>query len=178
LRDTGDARISLDEVLAGAPAPSLPGAAGISAPLWRRALPWALFAMTAITLIALAVVHFREKIAVPTAPPQRYEIVAAAPTPSGVSVLSPDGTRLVLGGFDANRLWLRRMDSLDAHPIEGTTAHSECRSGLLTADSSRSARYRASSRKSTPKGASSGGVRFGQGRFQWILDSGWQDCLR
>src|SRR5271169_7143730 len=45
LRDIGDARISLDEVLVGAPDASLAGAAGISAPLWRRVLPWVVAAL-------------------------------------------------------------------------------------------------------------------------------------
>jgi len=39
LRDIGHARISLDEVLSGAADPSVAAAAGITAPLWRRALP-------------------------------------------------------------------------------------------------------------------------------------------
>src|SRR5271154_5750896 len=49
LRDIGDARISIDEVLSGALDLSSPVATPVSAPLWRRALPWALFgAMAAI----------------------------------------------------------------------------------------------------------------------------------
>src|SRR5271170_2972253 len=54
LRDIGDARISLDEVLSGAPDSSLTAAAGIPAPRWRRALPWALFGATALALAMLA----------------------------------------------------------------------------------------------------------------------------
>jgi eukaryotic-like serine/threonine-protein kinase len=118
LQAIGDARISIEEVLEGEPEPRMTSHSAM--PLWHRALPWALFAVTAISLIAFAFVHFREQTAVPAAPLQRYEILAAAPTPSEISVLSPDGTRLLLSGFDGNRLWLRRMDSLDAHPIEGT----------------------------------------------------------
>jgi eukaryotic-like serine/threonine-protein kinase len=39
LRDIGDARISLDEVLSGAPDPALADTPQAAAPLWRRALP-------------------------------------------------------------------------------------------------------------------------------------------
>src|SRR5271169_6537417 len=53
LRDIGDARISIDEVLSGAPDLSSPVASPISAPLWRRALPWALFGAMAAILAAL-----------------------------------------------------------------------------------------------------------------------------
>jgi serine/threonine-protein kinase len=58
LRDIGDARISLDEVLAGAPDQAIGGAAQI-APIWRRVLPWAVAGVLAAALAALAFVHFR-----------------------------------------------------------------------------------------------------------------------
>src|SRR5271170_6269899 len=61
LRDIGDARISLDEVLAGAPESSSVGAAPVSAPVWRRALPWALFAIAAAAFAGVSFVHFSEK---------------------------------------------------------------------------------------------------------------------
>ncbi|MGH7715176.1 MAG: serine/threonine-protein kinase, partial [Vulcanimicrobiaceae bacterium] len=56
LRDIGDARISLDEVLSGAPelvSSSVAAAAPIPAPFWRRALPWAIASVA--VLVALAV---------------------------------------------------------------------------------------------------------------------------
>src|SRR5277367_2622677 len=40
LRDIGDARISLEEVLSGAPDSSLGGAPQVAVPRWRRALSW------------------------------------------------------------------------------------------------------------------------------------------
>jgi eukaryotic-like serine/threonine-protein kinase len=123
LQAIGDARISLDEVLSGSP-DAVPGLAA-AAPAWRRALPWALFgAATAVALVALAFIHFGEKLAAPAAPVQRFEIAAPDPSVTEVGALSPDGTRLVLfqaaNGSTPSRLWLRRMDALDAHPIEGT----------------------------------------------------------
>jgi len=54
----------------------------------------------------------------PTGAVERLEIAGLDPSVTGVGALSPDGTRLVLQS--PNRLWLRRMDSLEVHPIEGT----------------------------------------------------------
>jgi len=120
LRDIGDARISLDEVLSGAPDPVVTGAAAAFAPLWRRALPWVLFGVTAVALAALSFFYSREKPHASAAPVQRIEISAPDPNLT-VFVLSPDGTRLVFGSYPSSGpLWLRRMDSLEAHPIEGT----------------------------------------------------------
>jgi len=123
LRDIGDARISLEEVLSGAPegVSSAGVSPALATPTWRRALPWALFGVTAVGLVALAFVHFREKSSAP-APVQRFEIAAPDPSAGSLSLLSPDGKWLVLGNLApvGARLWLRRMDSLEAHPIAGT----------------------------------------------------------
>ena len=119
LRDIGDARISLDEVLSGAPDLAPVGRAEAAAPRWHRALPWALLGLMTVAFAALVFVYFREKPA-PAAVVHRYEI--AAPDPSAnVVTLSPDGTRLVFASVpNPSRLWLRRMDSIEVHPIEGT----------------------------------------------------------
>jgi eukaryotic-like serine/threonine-protein kinase len=127
LRDIGDARISLDEVLAGAPDPALAGAAGISAPPWRRVLPWALFAASLSTAVALAFVHFREK---PAAPAQllRYGIFPPEKTNfervRGTSLaLSPDGRHLAFPATAQDgptQLWVRGLDSLVSRPLPGT----------------------------------------------------------
>ena len=124
LRDIGDARISLDEVLSGAPDAPLTGAPRAAAPLWRRALPWALFGVTAVAL-ALVFVHFREKPPASAAQVLRFEIEAPDPNVDRVGALSPDGKWLVLHSAGGSQpLWLRRMDSLDAHPLEGTESAS------------------------------------------------------
>jgi eukaryotic-like serine/threonine-protein kinase len=123
LQAIGDARISLDEVLAGAPEPSVAGAARISPPLWRRSVPWAA-GFLAAAVAGVAVWIFKPSPIVPAHSVQRFEIVAPDPSVTGEGALSPDGTRLVffqkVEGNTPGRLWLRRMDSLDAHPIEGT----------------------------------------------------------
>jgi len=123
LRDIGDARISLEEVLSGAPE----GAAALAAvvPAWRRALPWAGTALFFLTTAALAFVHFR---ATPSTPgePVRFQI----PFPEGVVpaagshfAVSPDGRQLAFFGVGADsvsRLWVRSLDSLQARPLPGS----------------------------------------------------------
>src|SRR5579862_7475063 len=94
LRDIGDARISLDEVLRGAPDPVPAGAAVISAPLWRRVLPWTVACAAVAVALALAFVHFRE------AQPNDSVLHLSAQLPgnaaAGFLSLSPDGRRLVV----------------------------------------------------------------------------------
>jgi Tol biopolymer transport system component len=129
LRDIGDARISLDEILAGAPDASLAGAAGISAPPWRRGLPWAMFAASLSTAVALAFVHFREKPPAPTEP-VRFEIPVPEKTAlarQGVFAVSPDGRQLAFfaaGSDGVQRLWVRPLDSVEARPLPSSESSS------------------------------------------------------
>jgi len=115
LQAIGDARISLDEVIAGGPEPPAAVSTTYSAKRWPLWLAWGAAALLLVTSVSLAFVHFREKPA-PAAAVQRFEV--AAPDVGLPGPLSPDGTRLVF--ISSARLWLRRMDSLDAHPVEGT----------------------------------------------------------
>jgi Tol biopolymer transport system component len=119
LQAIGDARITLNEVLSGAPELALVGRTeAVAVPLWRRTLPWVLFGL--MTAVAVTFVYFREKPHASAAPVQRLEISAPDPNVS-LCAVSPDGTRLAFySNSSASRLWLRRMDSLEAHPIEGT----------------------------------------------------------
>jgi eukaryotic-like serine/threonine-protein kinase len=125
LQAIGDARISIDEVLAGAPDPTSGAAAApVLAPLWRRALPWALFAATLVSFAALAFVHFREKPIVAEAvrlemPWPEKAIMAA----TGTFGLSPDGRQFAFfaaGPEGVQRLWIRSLDSLEARPLPGS----------------------------------------------------------
>ena len=123
LRDIGDARISLDEALAGAPDPTLTGAAGISAPLWRRAaLAWTVAALLFVALAPIAFIHFRAK---PSAPAElvRFDISPPTTEAVGLFALSPDGRQLALaaaGPDGVPSVWIRAMDSLEARHIAGS----------------------------------------------------------
>jgi eukaryotic-like serine/threonine-protein kinase len=124
LQAIGDARISLDEVLSGAPDLAPAGASQPVVPLWRRALPWALFGAAAVALAALVLVHFREKPIAAEAvrlemPLPEKAIMSAA----GSFALSPDGRQFAFfaaGPDGVQRLWIRSLDSLEALPLPGT----------------------------------------------------------
>jgi Tol biopolymer transport system component len=125
LQAIGDARISLDETLAGAPESSSIGAAEIQVPLWRQALPWTLFAATAIALAVLAFIHFRESPAV-AAQPVRFQIPLpekASLATTGAFAVSPDGRSLAFaarGSDGVLSVWIRDLESLTARRLPGS----------------------------------------------------------
>ena len=122
LRDIGDARIAIDDLLSGAdqdPAgsPATPGAA----PAWRRVLPWAIAAAAAAAAIAALVGR-------PDSPPATASRLVTRSAQSidqlaGFVALSRDGSKLVYttaGGARGFYLALRPIDRLESQPIPGT----------------------------------------------------------
>ncbi len=118
LRDIGDARISLDEVLSGGPEAAL----DLSAPSWRGLIPWGVAAAFAIAFAISVWAPWRSVTPTPAAP-VRFQI----PVPDKMSLgntgsfaLSPDGRQLAfaaIGPDGIERLWTRSMDSLEARPL-------------------------------------------------------------
>jgi len=125
LRDIGDARISLDEVISGAPEPTSLTAGPARVHAWRRALPWAVSAALAIALAAFAWVRAGNKPAAP-AKLVRFEIPVPRNTTlaqDGDFQMSPDGQQLAFfatGADGAMRIYLRGLDSLDERSLPGT----------------------------------------------------------
>lgn len=124
LRDIGDARISLDEVLSGAPDPALAPEVGTTAPLWRQTLPWAVAGGSLIiALAALGWTYLRISNTSRPVEPMRLEIPLpekAALANQGVFSVSPDGHQLAFfaaGSDGVYRLWVRPLDSLEARPL-------------------------------------------------------------
>lgn len=123
LRDIGDARISLDEVLSGTTEDAR--ALALTAPLWRRALPWALLGVTALALAiaVLALLHLRQQPSAP-ADPVRFQIALPERTRVATDLeLSPDGQHLVIGVKKQDgppQLWIRDLDSLEWRLLPGT----------------------------------------------------------
>jgi serine/threonine protein kinase/Tol biopolymer transport system component len=127
LQAIGDARIALEEILSGAPDPSTAETIRISAPLWRRALPWAVAALLFVTLTPIVFVHLREK-PLAQAEPVRFEIPVpdkATMSTTGSYALSPDGRQLAFAATGADgvlKLWIRSLDSLDVRTLPGSEA--------------------------------------------------------
>ncbi len=125
LRDIGDARITLDEVLAGTPEPSSIVTTPISAPSWRPALLGAVTIALASVASFFAFTHFRE-----TPPASAEPVLFQIPLPekltlpaSGAFALSPDGRKLAFaaaGSDGVERLWVRALNSLEARPVRGS----------------------------------------------------------
>jgi Tol biopolymer transport system component len=123
LRDIGEARIAIEDLLAGGTEPEAPPGPAVAAPPRRAVLPWAAASILALAGAALAFVHFRET------PPEAVPVVFHVPAPQGGDfgngglALSPDGRRLVFVANDStghSMLWLRSLDSAESHPIPGT----------------------------------------------------------
>jgi eukaryotic-like serine/threonine-protein kinase len=133
LQAIGEARIVIEETL------SLPAQAGgiadVGAGLkpaptvtpWRRALPWAL---AAISTLALAALIIGNVLRAPPPPSRQVARLTVALPPSDrlalgltpVLALSPDGSRLVYvaSRSGAKQLYVRPIDSLEASPIPAT----------------------------------------------------------
>ncbi|MGA9885002.1 MAG: protein kinase [Candidatus Acidiferrales bacterium] len=126
LQAIGDARISLEDALSGAPEPTSAGAAPVAAPPWRRALPWAVAACLAVALAALGWAYAHNVSAPAPAELTRFEI----PVPRKVTLasddafaLSPDGRQLAFfstGADGVQRIWVRPLDSLQARSLPGS----------------------------------------------------------
>jgi eukaryotic-like serine/threonine-protein kinase len=122
LQAIGDARISLNEVLSGAPeGASFFTALGGAAKRWL----WALAGLAGVFLLAtglLAFLYFHQKP--PAAQVIRFEIPLPEKVNQGGDIaLSPDGRKLAFIGTGADgqsRLWVRSIDALDSQPLQGT----------------------------------------------------------
>jgi Tol biopolymer transport system component len=142
LRDIGEARIELARLEAGgadvmealaAAAAGVP-ALVVAAPVWRRALPWALVAGLLMTLGAVFV---RDRASSMPTPAVIMRVQIALPpsvelyTFNGGSVsLSPNGSILAFVGVGAGdgvrRVYTRKMDRFEITPVRGTDKANGC----------------------------------------------------
>jgi Tol biopolymer transport system component len=125
LRDIGDARLELEDVMAGR---SAAGVASVVAPrpvpTWRRFLPATLIVVTAALawFAARATSHRNDaaplRFTVDYPRGQRYD-----PQSTLTSFLSPDGATLAVIATDSSgtsRIWLRGMDQVQPRLLQGT----------------------------------------------------------
>src|SRR2546422_1980810 len=114
LHDIADARIEIEEALAGSTAAAEPSVAVSSKK--RGWLAWAI--ALALGAALASVLYFNR-----TAPPEiRLEINTPSTSDPMSFAISPDGRRLVLLAANEGRsqLWVRTLDSLVAQPLAGT----------------------------------------------------------
>jgi Tol biopolymer transport system component len=119
LHDIADARLEIDDIVAGAEEPAGVGAA-VPAPRRRGVtwLPW-------LVLLAVAVAWGVTQVT--RTPSERRMTQFEVPTPPQHRVwefcVSPDGTALAFVAIDRDRtprLWLRKFDSTEQRPLDGT----------------------------------------------------------
>lgn len=128
LRDIGDARRVLDQIIAGVPEPAagIPSVQSQTRPSSARALPWGVAAVALAGAAALAFVHSRETP--PTQQRIRFHVRAPEKSLIAAFALSPDGRYLAFATGDpftgmqgaTSKLWLRPIDSIDARAVPGT----------------------------------------------------------
>src|SRR5207245_4381229 len=119
LRDIGDARIEIEEALAGSTAAAGPRMAVSSRKHIR--LAWAIAFSLAAALAVISVLYFNR--ATPSVPPEvRFEVNTPSTSDPFSFAISPDGRRLVFSASNEGRspLWIRPLDSLAAQPLAGT----------------------------------------------------------
>ena len=117
LRDIGEARIRLEEVMSGAAEERVSAQPASSGRLaWISAVAIAVVAIGALAIPALR--HLLE-----TMPPEMRLDIVTPPTGTPTSfALSPDGRQIVFVATDdkASRLWLRSLSTTTAQPLAAT----------------------------------------------------------
>jgi len=130
LRDIGEARRVLDQLIAG-DAGSVAGDVPVSAsaiadatppsrvPVWRRALPWTIAALAIVAAVVMSSGWFSKTTESPRPVTRaRYSMKELA----GFVALSHDGTKLAytVSGPQGLSLWLRQMNQFEGKPLPGT----------------------------------------------------------
>ncbi len=123
LRDIGEARRVLDQLISGAPdsnaaVSSANVAAPPTSPVWQRALPWAIAALAVVT----ATVLFLRRAGTNAGGGRELRLQMVMPGDTYTFAISPDGRFFAFSAIAANgyQLWLRPLDSEVAKPLAGT----------------------------------------------------------
>jgi len=95
----------------------------MQAPLWRRAIPWSIVAVTALVVVVTVWILTRPS----PRPLMQFVITPPSTAPIRSSpgrdvVISPDGRRIAYAAIRGNstQLYVRSLDGLEATPITGT----------------------------------------------------------
>jgi Tol biopolymer transport system component/tRNA A-37 threonylcarbamoyl transferase component Bud32 len=128
LRDIGDARIVLEQIIAGGPQAEPASAVAAVVPAWRRTVPWA---VAAVALIVAGVAQWAQWATSRVEKPSDRSLMrldvdlgddVSLPASGGASeiAISPDGTRLAYASGTPTRLFIRRLDQAKATELPGT----------------------------------------------------------
>jgi serine/threonine-protein kinase len=132
LQAIGDARIEIEDLMSGGDGTSTPATtsaaiATVPSPTGRTALAWGIAAAAVVALAALAWWTAPWRVADPlpvvTLAADTGASVPLVTTTGPAAVLSPDGKTLLLvgrAGNDPPRLYVRRLDALEATVLPGT----------------------------------------------------------
>ena len=130
LQAIGDARILIEDYLSdpGAFDAQTTGPQATPAPTWKQVLPWTLFGLTVIALIAIWWLRESQPV-LPTPvlratilPPENSTFYLSGWNPGPVAV-SPDGSKLAFTAQDGSgevRLYVQALDSGQARALPGT----------------------------------------------------------
>src|SRR5271165_2155431 len=130
LQAIGDARISIDEVLGGAPEPSAPAAvapAQAITPAWRSLLPWGLAALLGVALLGAI---FTLRSSSNSSAQKSIQLTLAIPPDQKLALIngpafaiSPDGSRIAYvahqPSVDTGQLYIRELDQPNPVVLQG-----------------------------------------------------------
>ncbi len=128
LQAIGDARVVIQDFMADPGSFDFETPAAVAAtqkqPRWMTALPWALVALAAIAVAALAMwPEPKAPILKATIPPPEDAGFHLNGLTAGPAVFSPDGSKIAFSATDSDglvRLYVRSMDASQAHLLSGT----------------------------------------------------------
>ena len=119
LQAIGEARVQIEDVLAGVREDPNAIATTVATPIWRRALPWSVAGALAVGLVLVLVLWAPWR---PTAAPPRVTRMTITPSgPAALTIagidrdlaLSLDGTHVVYVGNSGTQLFVRALDALE-----------------------------------------------------------------
>jgi eukaryotic-like serine/threonine-protein kinase len=129
LRHIGDAKIQIDAALNEPPSSPVMAAPSVAQWSWVTIAALLLMAGAAAGLGFLAARYFQKPsneastIRFSVSPPEKTSFNSAGGTNAPYPAISPDGLQLAFIASSenvGNRIWIRSLDSLDAHPLSGT----------------------------------------------------------
>jgi serine/threonine protein kinase/Tol biopolymer transport system component len=128
LQSVGDARIAIEDILAGGAQETAASRAATALPVsqsaWRRVLPWGVAGLAVAAALVVAAAWWHSTHGAEPAPVElSLDLPAGQQLDTGngpATVLSPDGSRIAyVAGNAGDQVYLREMDQAEARPLDG-----------------------------------------------------------